>query len=94
MVNQTKELDPIVETKVLLEIKDFAYISNSSVISGISFQYKTDSAGDLTVIFNSGMVYLYKSVQREVYMDFLAAPSKGEFFNRKILFYYKFRKLN
>lgn len=51
----------------------------SSVIRAIGW------AGDvLTVEFHSGRVYDHPRVPESVYLDFLAAVSKGAFYNRYI----------
>jgi KTSC domain len=38
----------------------------------------------LEITFVSGKVYVYADVPPEVFDDFCAAPSKGQFFNRHI----------
>ncbi len=57
----------------------------SSVIDSIGHEGKA-----LTVRFLSGRVYRYRGVTRDVFEAFLAADSKGTFFNLKILGLYPF----
>jgi len=46
----------------------------SSVIAG--FDYEPESE-ELTVVFRSGRVYVYRQVSEEVFLALKAAPSKG-----------------
>ena len=39
---------------------------------------------DLVVTFTSGRTYTYYGVPRDVYLNFIDAPSKGQFFNAYI----------
>jgi hypothetical protein len=47
----------------------------------------------LFVTFKTGRRYEYFDVPHEVYEAFLAAPSKGEFFNHHIRDRYQYREL-
>jgi KTSC domain len=51
----------------------------SSVIAAVAY-----SAAALDVEFTSGVSYRYLDVPAQVVHDFLAADSKGVFFNRRI----------
>ncbi|MCJ0743715.1 KTSC domain-containing protein [Pedobacter montanisoli] len=53
----------------------------SSVIAHISYQAEKEA---LTVVFNSGDVYLYEKVPEKIYKEFKAAVSKGKYLNRKL----------
>lgn len=53
----------------------------SSVIAHIS--YKPEEKV-LTVVFNSGIVYVYQPVPEKIYKEFKAAVSKGNYLNRKL----------
>jgi hypothetical protein len=53
---------------------------DSSLIRTVT--YGTDAT--LTVRFHSGAVYRYFTVPRSIFEAFLAAPSKGTYFNRHI----------
>ena len=57
----------------------------SSVIASIDH-----SGRNLLVQFLSGRLYRYRGVTRDVFEAFLAAESKGTFFNLKILGRYPF----
>lgn len=61
----------------------------STVIS--SFHYDK-AKRELTVIFISGTVYIYKKVPEDVYEEMKNASSKGIFLNRHIKGAYKFEK--
>ena len=61
----------------------------STVIS--SFHYDKVKH-QLTVIFVSGTVYIYKKVPEEVYEEMKAAFSKGVFLNERIKGTYKYEK--
>ena len=54
---------------------------DSSAIVRITYDDRTRT---LFVTFVSGRTYAYDAVPRRVYEAFLAAPSKGEFFNGRI----------
>ena len=53
----------------------------SSSIASIGFDEDTET---LEVEFVTGRVYRYRGVEEDVYEKFLAAPSKGSFFNEHI----------
>ena len=63
----------------------------SAVISFIHYDAKSAT---LRVGYVSGMVYDYKKVPEEVYLQMKAAFSKGTFLNRFIKGKYKFEKLD
>lgn len=63
---------------------------NSSVIAAIAY---SDEAA-LDVEFSSGATYRYFAVPEQLVHDFLAAGSKGAFFNRRIRPCYPCTKLN
>jgi hypothetical protein len=48
-----------------------------------SVRYDRDARA-LDITFTSGQTYRYLNVPSEVYVDFIAAGSKGEYFNRNI----------
>jgi KTSC domain-containing protein len=48
---------------------------------------------ELTVVFRSGRVYVYRQVSEEVFLALKAAPSKGAFFNRRIRDRYPFAEV-
>jgi hypothetical protein len=48
---------------------------------------------ELTIVFRGTGDYVYEGVPRQVYEAFLAAPSKGAFFNRQIRDRYRYRRL-
>ena len=62
----------------------------SSVIAGINYNPSTSV---LRIIFVSGMVYEYKSVPEDVYLEMKAAGSKGEYLNKHIKGSYSFKKV-
>lgn len=47
----------------------------------------------LAVTFTAGRTYLYFSVPHELYEEFAAAESQGQFFNWRIRDQYEFREL-
>jgi len=53
----------------------------SSAILAIDHDARTDA---MKVRFTTGSLYAYAGVPRAVYDAFLAAPSKGEYFNAHI----------
>jgi hypothetical protein len=53
----------------------------SSVIRSVEYD---EQSRELDVTFVSGRTYRYKDVPLEVYVDFLDAASKGQFFNEHI----------
>jgi hypothetical protein len=48
---------------------------------------------ELTVVFTTGRVYVYRNVPRAVFDAFAAVPSKGAFFNSEIRDRYPYREL-
>jgi hypothetical protein len=62
---------------------------DSSLIQSVT--YGTDAT--LTVRFHSGAVYRYFTVPRSVLEAFLAAPSKGTYFNRHIREAFPFQRV-
>lgn len=62
----------------------------SSVIAHISYQQEKKA---LTVVFNSGDVYLYEKVPEKIYKEFKAAISKGNYLNRKLKKLFKGKKI-
>ena len=61
----------------------------STVIS--SFHYDK-AKHELTVIFISGTVYIYKKVPESTYEEMKRSSSKGVFLNERIKGIYKFEK--
>ena len=61
----------------------------SSAISSVGYDPRSKT---LEVEFQSGSVYDYHGVPREVYESFLAASSKGRFFSRRIRNLYESRR--
>lgn len=61
----------------------------SSVIR--SFFYDVNKA-TLTIIFVSGLRYVYEGVPQEVYRALAEAPSKREYFNAHIRDHFPFRR--
>lgn len=53
----------------------------SSVLRAVLY---SASSRRLEAEFQSGAVYIYDDVPHQVFLDLLAAPSKGTFFNREI----------
>ena len=60
----------------------------SSAISSIGYEARSKT---LEVEFQSGSVYDYREVPRDVYESFLASSSKGRFFARRIRNLYESR---
>jgi hypothetical protein len=53
--------------------------------SSVIRNHRYDAAGKaLDIVFTSGRRYRYLKVPPDIYEDFRAAPSKGEFFNAHI----------
>jgi hypothetical protein len=48
----------------------------------------------LDVEFHNEHVYRYENVDSAVYAEFMAAESKGEFFNERIQYGYEFERLS
>jgi lysyl-tRNA synthetase class 2 len=63
---------------------------NSSVIAAVA--YSAEAALDIE--FTSGAKYRYFAVPAELFHEFLAADSKGAFFNSRIRPYYRCTKLD
>lgn len=53
----------------------------STAISKIEYD---ELARELIVTFVSGRTYIYDDVPRDLYINFINAPSKGQFFNEYI----------
>jgi len=62
---------------------------DSSLIRSVS--YGTDAT--LTVHFHSGAVYRYFTVPRTILDAFLAASSKGAYFNRHIREHFRYQRV-
>ena len=62
----------------------------SSVIE--DYDYDAD-ARELEITFVTGRVYVYSRVPEDVFEGFLAASSKGEFFNAHIRNDYPYREI-
>lgn len=58
---------------------------NSSCIKAVAYENF-----DLYVKFTSGSIYVYKSVPAEIYDKFMAAESKGRFFNSYIAYNFNY----
>jgi hypothetical protein len=56
------------------------------------FDYDADIC-ELEITFVTGRVYVYSAVPEDVFEDFLAASSKGEFFNAHIRNAYAYREI-
>lgn len=54
---------------------------DSSNIEGIGYD---DDRQELHVWFLSGSYYIYSEVPRQIFDDFINAPSKGSFLNREV----------
>lgn len=64
-------------------------VVSSSAIEKIEFE---DLTNRLAITFTGGRTYTYFGVPRSVYERFMAAPSKGTFFNEHIKDRYSFRQ--
>lgn len=62
---------------------------DSSAILAIDY---APAASRLEIVFVSGIRYAYEGVPAALYEAMLAAPSKGEFFNRNIRDAYPFAR--
>ncbi len=62
----------------------------SSNISQVGYDA---GAQELRVRFNSGSEYVYSDVPGQVFTDFLAADSKGQFLNQNIKGQYEYSKV-
>jgi hypothetical protein len=67
---------------------DMNYVDSSN-IEAIGYD---DSTQDLHVRFVAGTTYIYHGVPREVFDNFMDAPSKGSFLNRELKNAYQFTK--
>jgi len=56
------------------------YVSSSAIVR---IEYN-ELSHELQVTFTGGRTYTYYGVPREVYVRFINAPSKGQFFNEYI----------
>lgn len=65
-------------------------ISGSSTISFVSYDYDKK---ELTIRFTSGRKYCYADVAEEVFKGFVAAESKGKFFNSNIKHEYAWQEV-
>lgn len=63
----------------------------SSVVRRIVYDA---TKAELVIELTSGKTYVYEEVPRETYDAFLAAPSKGAFYNAQIRDEFYFRPLN
>ena len=54
----------------------------SSNIEKVGYDDDTETLG---VIFGSGTTYHYGGVPKEIYENFISAPSAGQFFHREIM---------
>lgn len=66
----------------------------TKVDSSMIFQIGYDEDKTLTVYFTNGRVYRFKDVPAEVLKEFLAAESKGKFFNSNIKWQYFAERVN
>jgi lysyl-tRNA synthetase class 2 len=63
---------------------------DSSAIARIEYDA---IAHKLEVMFTTGRVYEYYRVPRSLYDEFIAAPSKGQFFNAYIRDRFRYREI-
>lgn len=49
--------------------------------------------GVLTIIFNTGAIYAYYDVPKEVYDELLAAPSAGRYLNENVKGVYEYERV-
>lgn len=63
----------------------------SSVVSAIKYDAQSET---LRVIFVSGMVYDYKEVPEEIYIEMEMSKSKGTYLNNYIKGHYTFEKIS
>jgi len=61
----------------------------SSLLSSVAYAHD----GTLRLQFRSGAIYHYLAVPRVVFESLLAAPSKGEYFNRSIRDHFQHQRL-
>lgn len=62
----------------------------SSMIQSVGYD---EAAEILQVVFNTGKVYEYSGVPKEVYAELLSAASKGSFMQQSIIDCYPYRKV-
>ncbi len=62
---------------------------DSSVISHVDYD---DIRQEMRIVFTSNSIYTYVGVTPDLYKEFLAAESKGIFFNTRIRDKYRFVK--
>lgn len=60
--------------------------------SAIDFIHYDEAEAELHVTFTSGKTYVYYAVPRKIFDEFIAAPSKGIFFNAEIRGRYRYRR--
>lgn len=92
---QPDEMNPQDEGDVLPEKKintlgSFRVPVSSSNIASLGYG---EEAEVLEVHFLTGETYQYEGVPKEVYEEFLAAPSKGKFFHASVREEYTFTKV-
>lgn len=63
----------------------------SSVVAAMNYD---EASSTLRITFVSGMIYDYKNVPEQVYLDMKASGSKGVFLNQKIKGKYRFKKIS
>lgn len=63
----------------------------STVIASFNYDEETST---LKIVFLSGLIYLYKDVPKNVFLQMTEAISKGTFLNRDIKGKYDFEKMN
>ena len=78
------------ENEGIEPIRDFWNIVDSDCIDAISY-ISADSI--LKVRFNTGEIYQYYRVNHSVFNDFLDAPSKGTFLNKRIKDCYLYQRI-
>jgi lysyl-tRNA synthetase class 2 len=61
--------------------------------SAIRFIRYSDRRRELYITFTGTGTYAYREVPRQVYDDFVKAPSKGQFFNEEIRDRYGFDRV-
>jgi hypothetical protein len=54
---------------------------DSSMVHAIGYD---DETSELEIVFNSGKIYRYKDVEKEIYEELLASSSKGSFLRGNI----------
>lgn len=62
----------------------------SSVVAAMNYD---EASSTLRITFVSGMIYDYKNVPEQVYLDMKASGSKGVFLNQEIKGKYRFKKI-